>query len=93
MPKKDKEKLEPLIFRIYDTNGDGVVDFVELMVVLHCLQEGTPEEVLGNLFRVFDLDNDGSISRFSLVTAMLTMFGIENTIYLIKEVSLVSKNR
>ena len=70
MPKKDKEKLEPLIFRIYDTNGDGVVDFVELMVVLHCLQEGTPEEVLGNLFRVFDLDNDGSISRFRLVATM-----------------------
>lgn len=63
MPKKNKEKLEPLIFRIYDTNGDGVVDFVEWMVVLHCLQEGTPEEVLGSLFRVFDLDNDGSISR------------------------------
>ena len=68
LPKKDAEKLEPHVFRIYDTNGDGVIDFVEFMVVYYCLLEGSPEEVLIKLFRVFDVNSDGSI-RYSLYVA------------------------
>ena len=33
MPKKDASKMEKHVFRIYDTNNDGHVDFVEFMVV------------------------------------------------------------
>ena len=33
LPKKDASKMEKHVFRIYDTNNDGHVDFVEFMVV------------------------------------------------------------
>ena len=32
LPKKDAAKMEKHVFRIYDENGDGHVDFVEFMV-------------------------------------------------------------
>ena len=30
LPKKDASKMEKHVFRIYDTNNDGHVDFVEM---------------------------------------------------------------
>ena len=32
LPSKDARKMEDHIFRLYDTNGDGRIDFKEFMV-------------------------------------------------------------
>ena len=32
MPDKDAKKMDKHIFRVYDTNNDGVIDFTEFMV-------------------------------------------------------------
>lgn len=32
MPKKDASKMEKHVFRIYDSNNDGYIDFPEFMV-------------------------------------------------------------
>jgi len=61
--KKDVSKLENHVFRVYDTNNDGSIDFVEFMIVFHILSDGSPEEVLAKLFRVFDVNSDGNISN------------------------------
>ena len=45
MPKKDAGKMEKHVFRIYDTNNDGYIDFVEFMVIFHIMSDGTSEEV------------------------------------------------
>ena len=37
LPKKDVTKMEKHVFRVYDTNKDGYIDFVEFMVVFHIL--------------------------------------------------------
>lgn len=37
LPKKDVTKMEKHVFRVYDTNRDGYIDFVEFMVVFHIL--------------------------------------------------------
>ena len=57
------EKVEKHVFRVYDTNNDGFIDFVEFMIALHVLSEGTPHEVLTKIFRVFDENSDQHISR------------------------------
>ena len=62
-PSTDTEKLEKHIFRMYDSNGDGFIDFREFMLVLYILSSGTPEENLKQIFRIFDINNDKSISR------------------------------
>jgi len=76
LPKKDAGKLEKHVFRIYDTNGDGYIDFVEFMVVFYILSEGTPEEVLSKLFRVFDVNSDGSISIKELHRLVSDLYGL-----------------
>ena len=79
MPKKDAGKMEKHVFRIYDSNNDGYIDFVEFMVIFHIMADGTSEEVkrqsevkqnvkmllkvLEKIFRLFDVNSDGNISN------------------------------
>lgn len=99
MPKKDASKLEKHVFRVYDTNNDGVIDFVEFMVVFHILSggvyklfrritdhldcrldlpsaEGSPEDVLEKLFRVFDVNSDGNISAKEMERLVADLYGL-----------------
>jgi len=66
-PSTDTEKLESHIFRMYDTNEDGYIDFREFMIVLYTFSNGTPEENLNQMFRVFDINSDGSVSLKELL--------------------------
>merc|ERR550534_3514112 len=67
MPKSDASKMEKHVFRIYDSNNDGYIDFVEFMLIFHIMSDGTPEEVLEKIFRVFDVNSDGTINTKELV--------------------------
>ena len=48
---------------------DGHIDFREFMIVLYIMSNGTPEENLKQIFRVFDINNDGKIT-LKVVTVM-----------------------
>lgn len=76
LPQKDMSKLEKHVFRVYDTNGDGVIDFVEFMIVFHVLSEGSPEQVLRKIFRVFDVNSDGSISIKEMQRLVADLYGL-----------------
>jgi len=52
---------------MYDTNGDGYIDFREFMIVLYTFSNGTPKENLNQMFRVFDINSDGSVSLKELL--------------------------
>ena len=56
------KKLEKHIFRMYDSDGNGTIDFREFMMLLYIMSSGSPEENLGQIFRIFDKNNDGSIT-------------------------------
>ena len=62
LPKKDASKMEKHVFRAYDSNNDGYIDFPEFMIIYFIMNEGSPQDVLSKIFRVFDVNNDGSIS-------------------------------
>jgi len=48
---------------VYDVDGDGSIDFKEFYLILFVLGGGTPEEKLGHIFRVFDLNHNGFVTR------------------------------
>ena len=82
-PGANVEKLTKHIWRMYDSNNDGSIDFRELMMViylvfislgfclyffllnlqvLYIMSDGTPEQNLKQIFKIFDLNNDGKIN-------------------------------
>ena len=60
--KKDATKMAVHVFRMYDSDKDGLIDFTEFMLVFHIMSDGTVEEVLTKIFRFFDVNDDGVIS-------------------------------
>jgi len=77
-PGADTEKLERHIFRMYDSNKDGHIDFREFMIVLYIMSNGTPEENLNQIFRVFDINNDGKITLKELQKIVRDLFLLIN---------------
>merc|ERR1712141_98694 len=73
-PGTDTEKLERHIFRMYDTNKDGHIDFREFMIVLYVMSNGSPEDNLKQIFRVFDINNDGTITLKELQKIVRDLF-------------------
>merc|ERR1712018_1038855 len=79
LPKKDAKKMEKHIFRMYDIDGSGNIEFTEFMVLYHIMNDGTPEEVMRKIFRVFDLDGDGFITSVEMNTIIKDMYGLLKT--------------
>merc|ERR1719466_457111 len=79
LPKKDASKMEKHVFRVYDTNNDGFIDFVEFMVIFYIMSDGSPEEVLDKIFRVFDVNSDGTITKKELTRLIKDMYGLLKT--------------
>lgn len=77
-PNTDTEKLEKHIFRMYDSNGDGYIDFREFMIVLYIMSNGTPEANLKQIFRIFDINGDGAISQKEMIRIVKDLFHILN---------------
>ena len=77
LPKESEHKMEQHVFRTYDTNNDGQIDFREFMVAYYhfILSEETHEENLGSIFKMFDIDGDGFISKGELQTLVTDING------------------
>ena len=72
----DADKMECHVFRIYDVNNDGYIDFVEFMVVYSIMAGGSPREILGKIFRLFDENSDGAITREEMERLVSDMYGL-----------------
>merc|ERR550519_483310 len=65
-PAVNSEKLCDHIFKLYDTDNNGKINFQEFLLVLYVASAGTPEENLKLVFKIFDTNNDGSITKDEL---------------------------
>ena len=77
--KVDMKEMSDHIFRMYDTDQDGYVTFIEFMVVYNLMNNGNAEDNLKQIFRIFDVNNDGTIS-------------LEEIRVLVKSISLMIEN-
>ena len=75
-PSVDVSKLGKFVFRLYDPNHDGVINFTEFMVINHIMSSGNPEEVLEIIFNVFDLNHDGRTSKTEMEQMVKKMYSL-----------------
>ena len=51
------------VFRAFDADSNGTVDFKEFMIACYCTSDATDEEKLKMAFQMFDINGDGTIGE------------------------------
>jgi Ca2+-binding EF-hand superfamily protein len=69
-------ELTDRLFKIFDTDKSGTVDFKELSVGLTTLGSGSLDKKLGFVFSLFDTAGTGHINKDQLTVAFRTLFSM-----------------
>ncbi|XP_012695170.1 recoverin a [Clupea harengus] len=75
-PDADSTDYARHVFRSFDTNADGTLDFKEYIVALHLTSSGKTTRKLEWAFSLYDVDGNGTISKNEIqdiVTAIFNM--------------------
>lgn len=86
LPKDDPNDSQPSsagdqfldqLFRIFDRDGDGTIDFKEFMIATDMSSSGDPEEKLRWAFRMYDKDGSEEIDLEEMVEIFCLMYAIQ----------------
>ena len=66
-PTGNAEQFSEHIFRTFDTDKNGYLDFKEFLLAINIMSAGTPEEKLKWAFRVFDVAGNNLIYREEMI--------------------------
>ncbi len=62
-PDADPKAYAQHVFRSFDANSDGTLDFKEYIVALHLTSSGKTVEKLEWAFALYDVDRNGTITK------------------------------
>ena len=67
------------VFRTFDSDRNGFIDFKEFLLAMDVTSSGTMEEKLGFFFSMFDVDGNGWIDQVELTHLMKSMYKMVDT--------------
>lgn len=76
-PLGDATEFARHVFRVFDKNNDGLLDFREFMCGFSVVLRGSLEEKLKFSFNIYDIDGNGFITRNEM-SAILSVRSLRN---------------
>ena len=76
IPSGDTEKFCKHVFRTFDTDNNGYIDFVEFLLAVNVTSTGNPEEKLKWAFKLYDIDGNGYISQQEMTKVVKSIYAM-----------------
>ena len=64
------------VFRTFDTDQNGVIDFEEFLLAMYVTSSGTAEEKLTWAFKMYDVDGNGTIDPDEMLKVVRAIYGM-----------------
>ena len=72
----DAEQYCEHVFRTFDTDQNGVIDFEEFLLAMYVTSSGTAEEKLTWAFKMYDVDGNGTIDPDEMGKVVEAVYGM-----------------
>jgi len=73
-PNGDAKGYAHYVFRAFDVNEDGQIDFEQFIIGLSTLLRGTLQDRLRWTFRLYDINHDGVISKEEMLLVIKSLY-------------------